>query len=214
MFEHGDPVDAAIWCDYVRATKGRRSISYSRGLLARFGLRKTTDKQASETATVEPMCFLAGQVYDTLARLQALTEVRELAEAGATVEALAEEVAQRTGRDVELVQGEEDDRVLTIVWRPLAGVPVKAAESPESRTLGRELIRRVRSWVRDRPIVLEGLHLERAAGYAAWLLSEQEQAPHGLFGTGAGQRVVIPSELRIDPSTTTVMIGRRGGTKP
>jgi hypothetical protein len=54
---------------------------------------KTTDTQAAETATVEPMCFLAGQVYDTLARLQAITEVRELAEAGATVEALAEEIA-------------------------------------------------------------------------------------------------------------------------
>ncbi len=84
----GDAQARALWCDYVKATKGKRQLEWSRGLRKRFGLGETTDEELAARAAAEgdtvTVLELSRRQWEALNRADGATMVLELAEAGAT----------------------------------------------------------------------------------------------------------------------------------
>ncbi|MGP5264987.1 protein rep [Glutamicibacter arilaitensis] len=58
-----------LWLEYYEGTKGRRCITWSRGLKDRFGIGETTDEEIIEDTEAAPVRYLAdGRAYDALRR--------------------------------------------------------------------------------------------------------------------------------------------------
>lgn len=73
----------ALWLEYVAATKGRRAITWSRGLKASFEIDDKTDEEIIEETESAPARWLAeGEGYDSLRRRdpKGLAVVLEFAE--------------------------------------------------------------------------------------------------------------------------------------
>lgn len=59
-----------LWVEYVTATKGRRAITWSKGLKDHFDLEEATDEEIIEEAEAAPVRWLAeGRGYDRLRRM-------------------------------------------------------------------------------------------------------------------------------------------------
>lgn len=80
-----------LWRDYYRATKGRRAVTWSHGLKARFGIGERSDEQIVEETEAAPMVLVADA--DDYRRVQRtapalLPRVLESIEAGDLDEAM------------------------------------------------------------------------------------------------------------------------------
>ena len=61
-----------LWAEYYEGTKGRRCITWSRGLKDRFGIGEATDEEIIEDTEAAPVRYLAdGRAYDALRRSDA-----------------------------------------------------------------------------------------------------------------------------------------------
>ncbi|MGP5322795.1 protein rep [Brachybacterium paraconglomeratum] len=59
----------ALWVEYATATKGRRAITWSKGLKARYEVQERTDDQIIEDTERAPLRYVAdGPAYDALRR--------------------------------------------------------------------------------------------------------------------------------------------------
>jgi hypothetical protein len=88
----GDARSAELWRDYVSATKGRRQLEWSRGLKRRFGIEDVSDEdtamRAARDESTEVVLELSKSEWNALRRANGVLRILELAEAGATPEAL------------------------------------------------------------------------------------------------------------------------------
>jgi hypothetical protein len=116
----GDKRSAALWAEYIHAAKGRRWLSTSRGLWARYGITERTDAEIAEEQPdeVEHIAFLDRGVYTVAAKDEglALTELRHLVEAKVSVVVLALVVSRRLGRMVTIEHRADDEGLPTLVW--------------------------------------------------------------------------------------------------
>lgn len=63
------PQRRRLWAEYYEGTKGRRAITWSRGLKARHGIEERTDEEVIEETEAAPVQWLAdGQKYDRVRR--------------------------------------------------------------------------------------------------------------------------------------------------
>ena len=91
----GDARSAELWRDYVSATKGRRQLEWSRGLKRRFGIEDVSDEdtamRAARDESTEVVLELSKSEWNALRRANGVLRILELAESGATPEALRAE---------------------------------------------------------------------------------------------------------------------------
>lgn len=87
----GDEADLGLWLEYERVTKGRRAMSWSRGLKARLGVaEKSDDELAAEEQGGVVVTWIASVEWAALCRVPgALCRVLETAETGDPAEVLA-----------------------------------------------------------------------------------------------------------------------------
>lgn len=74
-----------LWFQYFEATRGRRAITWSRGLKDRYGVNELTDEEIIEETEAQELRYIApGAVYDGVRRgaPELLAVVLEAAEAG------------------------------------------------------------------------------------------------------------------------------------
>lgn len=63
------PQRRRLWAEYYAATKGRRAITWSRGLKARYEVGEKSDQEVIEETEAAPVLWLAdGHAYDSLRR--------------------------------------------------------------------------------------------------------------------------------------------------
>jgi len=92
----GDAQARALWCDYAKATKGKRQLEWSRGLRKRFGLGETTDEELAARAAAEgdtvTVLELSRSQWEAVHKVNGATTLLELAETGATTGQLRDAV--------------------------------------------------------------------------------------------------------------------------
>lgn len=87
----GDEAELGLWLEYERVTKGRRAMSWSRGLKARLGVAEKSDEDlAAEEQGGVVVTWIASAEWAALTRVRgALCRVLETAETGDPAEVLA-----------------------------------------------------------------------------------------------------------------------------
>lgn len=83
--EMDDDARRRLWLEYYAATKGRRAITWSRGLKARYDVAERTDEEVIEDVECQPLRWVAdGPTYDRVNREapELLAVALEAAEAG------------------------------------------------------------------------------------------------------------------------------------
>ena len=92
----GDAQSRALWLAYVKATKGKRQLEWSRGLRKRFGLGETTDEELAARAAAEgettTVLELSRSQWEAVHKVNGATTLLELAETGATTGQLRDAV--------------------------------------------------------------------------------------------------------------------------
>ena len=109
---NGDPRDVALWHEFVAATIAggedkrprRRYLAPTPGLWARYGIVEESDDDiAAQRLDAAPLVDIDREIYTAAARHHAplLSEVRALAESGATPEVIAAVLGRRLGLALE-----------------------------------------------------------------------------------------------------------------
>ena len=148
-----DPRDVALWVDYATGCRRRRLVEYSKGLLARYGIREVTDETlAEERPATEAVAWLDGLVFDAVAKNLARHELKKLLGSGATAPELAAELGRITGEECELVGHHHDGDTLPTIRFANGRDAGFGRETAEARRMARDLIRSMRESLRTNPL--------------------------------------------------------------
>lgn len=138
--------DRALWQEFVAVAAKHRFLSFSEGLLKRFGVREIDEEQvAAERPAAEAIAMIDRGVLAAAVKEGASAELRWLAAStSTTAELVATVLSKRLRLPVRLVQREDDDEVPTLAFAPwLERRP--GAELVRVETLARQSLRRMRA---------------------------------------------------------------------
>ncbi len=154
-----DPQDVALWVDYATGCRGRRLVEFSKGLLARFGIRHVSDETlGEERPATEAVAWLDGLVFDAVAKHLARYDLKKLLGSGATALELTAELGRITGEECELLGHHHDGDILPTIRFATGRDAGFGRETAEARRMARDLIRSMRDSLRTNPLPTPWTH--------------------------------------------------------